>query len=81
MKDLFRKQYKKDEDPFDQFTNDVYTAKYKKYKPFTTNKDRNFDYSSLPAGTDEQKSRLADIYKSVNVNEDKQTFDGKATFN
>jgi hypothetical protein len=81
LKDLFRKQYKKDEDPFDQFTNDVYTAKYKKYKPFTTNKDRNFDYSSLPAGTDEQKSRLADIYKSVNVNEDKQTFDGKTTFN
>ena len=81
LKTNFRKQYKNDKDAFEQFTRDIYNKKYKKYKPFTSNKDRNFDYSSLPAGTDEQKSRLADIYKSVNVNEDKQTFDGKATFN
>jgi hypothetical protein len=81
LRDRFRVQYREDKTPFNQFTDDVYNGRYKKYKPFNKNQDRNFDYSSLPAGTEEQKSRLLDIYKTINVNTDTETFDGKAKFN
>jgi hypothetical protein len=81
LRDRFKTQYNNDKKPFNTFVDDIFNKVYKKYKPFSKNKDRNFDYSSLPAGTDEQKSRLLDIYKTINVNADTETFDGKAKFN
>ena len=78
---MFKTQYNNDKKHFNTFVDDIFNKVYKKYKPFSKNKDRNFDYSSLPAGTDEQKSRLLDIYKTINVNADTETFDGKAKFN
>ena len=81
LRDRFKTQYDNDKEPFDSFVDEVFNEVYKKYKPFNKNKGRDFDYSSLPAGTDEQKSRLLDIYKTINVNSGTETFDGKIKFN
>jgi len=81
LKSNFDAQRQKDNTVIDNFTNGVYTTKFVNYNPFSKNKGRKFDYSSLPSGTDEQKNRLSDLYKTINVNSDPSTFDGKIQFN
>jgi hypothetical protein len=63
------------------YYNGEFTKTYKDYKPFTAGKTRKFTYSTLPAPIDDQKTRLTNIYKTVNVNNDNATFDGKIQFN
>jgi len=77
----FNSQRQKDDQVLQSFTSGIYTSKYLNYNPFSKNKGRKFDYSSTPPGTDEQKTRLSDIYKTINVNTDPSTFDGKIQFN
>jgi hypothetical protein len=42
-----------------------------------------FNYTTIPDTTKEtqQKQKVQDLYKIVNVNEDKTTFDGKVKLN
>jgi hypothetical protein len=78
-------EFKKENDANLKIINDYYsgefTKTYKDYKPFTAGKTRKFTYSTLPTPTDVQKTGLTNIYKTVNVNNDNTTFDGKIQFN
>jgi hypothetical protein len=47
---------------------------------YVTGKPRKFNYTTTVNLT-AQESKIQDLYKTVNVNTDKTTFDGKITFN
>ena len=50
--------------------------------PLTMNDGRQLNDGLVgPAPIDDQKTRLTNIYKTVNVNNDNTTFDGKIQFN
>ena len=50
------------------------------YTPYITGKTRKFTYSTIPAGSDTQINRVRELYSSQNINNDKNTFNGKIKF-
>jgi hypothetical protein len=61
--------------------NETFKNKYKKWTPYASGIVRKFTFNSYVEGTNDQQTRLQNIYKNGNSNTDKATFNGKTKFN
>lgn len=64
---------------FKETTN--YKDKYSKWTPYPSGKVRKFDFNGYVEGTGEQTTRIQNLYKNGNSNEDTTTFNGKNKLN
>jgi hypothetical protein len=58
-----------------------YKDKYSKWTPYPSGKIRKFDFNGYVEGTGEQTTRVQNLYKNGNSNEDTATFNGKNKLN
>lgn len=59
----------------------TFEEKYKTYTPFNNGEDRIFNFTVNNSPSNDDKKRLLNIFKTVNVNQNKKTFNGKIKFN
>ena len=58
-----------------------YKDKYSKWTPYPSGKVRKFTFNGYVAGTTEQSTRIQNLYKNGNSNDDTKTFNGKNKLN
>jgi hypothetical protein len=81
FKEVSKKQKETEKNYFDTTIRYEYDRDYKEWNPFVKDKVRNFNFSINAAPTDEQKTRLQNIYKNGNSNTNTRVFNGKKKFN
>jgi len=62
------------------FKNDYYDPKFGTYLPYPLNKTRDFDYGTNNSPANQVKTRFTNLYKTTNLNENKDSFLGKKVF-
>ena len=77
---IYRGQYNSDLTYFKGITSE-YNLLYKKWSPFDNTSNRVFNFNNFTPATDEQKTRIQNIYKNGNSNEDTKVFNGKNKLN
>jgi hypothetical protein len=58
-----------------------YKDKYSKWTPFASGKVRKFNFNGYVEGTNDQSTRLQNLYKNGNTNDNAKTFNGKNKLN
>jgi len=61
--------------------NPTYMSEFKTWTPFVKGKTRKFTFSDQGQASNDDKSRLRNIYKNGNSNTDSKVFNGKNKFN
>ena len=79
--DIYRNVSVKSKNKLTKFKQKPIVTKFNDYAPFTSDKERIFDYTKLPKGQNnsDKESYFINLYKGVNVGDNK-TFNGKISF-
>jgi len=77
----YKREYKKNVDFMNDLTKGSSYKDFRKYKPFSKDKKRVFDFTSVPPGTPTQITDLQNLYKSYNIDSNTSTYLNKIKFN
>jgi hypothetical protein len=78
---IYRAQYEDEQKYFKDKITQPYDIKFKTWTPYKAGQKRIFEFSNYIPSTDEQKTRLSNIYKDGNSNLDTKVFNGKNKLN